>query len=238
MSFHKLAIIGVFALGLWSCAALPPVAVNKASRGSNQPQAGALPEGQGWWYARFHIDWPEGEEPRWYIGTMIGGEVIAPIFDEYYQDVYIWRVHRRAARDGYGHVFSFIFYSTPQGAQRIFNALENHPVVKSLLASGRLTRVTVDDVTRITRPNIEDTSDKHWPLSVQKSWPALIMGTSRMWLDLVSQVASGESRTDDPEEKYKKVQDDVTRIWREQGQHAVLHHIDAVFAYQPLLIRY
>jgi hypothetical protein len=197
-----------------------------------------LPDGEGWWYARFHIDWPEGEPTRWYMGTLIGGEVIAPIFDDYYPDVYIWRIHRRASRDGYGHVFSFIFYSTPQGAQRIYAAIENNAVVKSLLESGQLTEVSVDDVTRITRPNIEDTSDEHWPESVQKTWPAMIMGTSRMWLDLVSELAANESAFGGLDAKYKNVQEAVTAIWREQGQHAVLHHINAVYAYQPLLIRY
>ena len=238
MIVHKLFITAMLALGLWGCASLAPIVENSGTREHDQKHSGTLPEGEGWWYARFHIDRPEDEEIRWYMGTLIGGEVIAPIFDEYFQDVYIWRIHRRAGNDGHGHVFSFIFYSTPQGAQRIFNTIENHTVVKSLLESGRLTKVTVDDVTRITRPNIEDTSDDHWPVSVQKTWPAMIMGTSRMWLDLVSELASHESNIGGVEAKYKKVQDDITRIWREQGQHAMLHHLNAIFAYQPLLIRY
>ena len=236
--FQKLFIAAILVIGLWGCTSLSPVVESSDIRESDQPLSGTLPEGEGWWYARFHIYWPEDEEARWYMGTLIGGEVIAPIFDEYYQDVYIWRIHRRASRDGYGHVFSFIFYSTPQGAQRIYAIIENHAVVKSLLENGRLTRVTTDDVSRITRPNIEDTSDDHWPLSVQKTWPAMIMGASRMWLDLVSELASHESNIDGVDAKYKKVQDDVTRIWREQGQHAILHHMNAIYAYQPLLIRY
>jgi len=236
--FQKLFITAFLAISVWGCTSLSPVVESNDARESDTALSGTLPEGEGWWYARFHIYWPEDEEARWYMGTLIGGEVIAPIFDEYYQDVYIWRIHRRAARDGYGHVFSFIFYSTPQGAQRIYTAIENHAVVKSLLESGRLTKVTTDDVTRITRPNIEDTSDEHWPVSVQKTWPAMIMGASRMWLDLVSELASHESSIDGIDAKYKKVQDDITRIWREQGQHAILHHMNAVYAYQPLLIRY
>jgi hypothetical protein len=236
--FYKRFITVMLAFGLWGCAALAPVVEDSDTMANVQADAGALPEGEGWWYARFHIDWPEGEPTRWYVGTLIGGEVIAPIFDDYYQDVYIWRIHRRASRDGYGHVFSFIFYSTPQGAQRIYAAIENNTVVKSLLESGQLTEVSVDDVTRITRPNIEDTSDEHWPESVQKTWPAMIMGTSRMWLDLVSELAANESAIGGLDAKYKNVQEAVTAIWREQGQHAVLHHINAVFAYQPLLIRY
>jgi hypothetical protein len=236
--FYKRFLTVMFAFGLWGCASLAPVVEGSDTMATVQADAGALPEGEGWWYARFHIDWPEGEPARWYVGTLIGGEVIAPIFDDYYQDVYIWRIHRRASRDGYGHVFSFIFYSTPQGAQRIYAAIENNAVVKSLLESGQLTEVSVDDVTRITRPNIEDTSDEHWPESVQKTWPAMIMGTSRMWLDLVSELAANESAIGGLDAKYRNVQEAVTAIWREQGQHAVLHHINAVYAYQPLLIRY
>jgi hypothetical protein len=236
--FYKQLITVMLVLGLSGCASLAPVVEDSAATQQPQADAGALPEGEGWWYARFHIDWPEGEPARWYVGTLIGGEVIAPIFDDYYQDVYIWRIHRRANRDGYGHVFSFIFYSSPQGAQRIYSAIQNHAVVKSLLENGQLTKVTVDDVTRITRPDIADTSDEHWPESVQKTWPAMIMGTSRMWLDLVSELAASESAIGGLDAKYKNVQEAVTAIWREQGQHAVLHHINAIYAYQPLLIRY
>lgn len=236
--FHRLFITTILALGLWGCASLSPVVDSSDARGNQRVQSGTLPEGEGWWYARFYIDWPEDAEISWYIGTLIGGEVIAPTYEEYARDISVWRVHRRAGRDSSGHVFSFIFYSTPQGAQRIYNAIENHAVVKSLLESGRLTRVAVDDVARITRPNIEDTSDDSWPLSVQKTWPAMIMGGSRMWLDLVSELASRESSTGGIEAKYKKVQNDITRLWREEGQHAVLHHLNAIYAYQPLLIRY
>jgi hypothetical protein len=236
--FHKLFITAILALGLWGCASISPVAESSDTREYDHTVPGVLPEGEGWWYARFQIDWPEGEEVSWYMGTLIGGEVIAPILDEYDQDVSAWRVHRRAARDGSGHLFSFIFYSTSQDAQRIFNAIKNHTVVKGLLQSGRLTEVEVDDVTSITRPNIEDTSDNSWPVSVQKTWPAMIMGASRMWLDLVSELASREHSVGGVEAKYKKVQEDITEIWREDGQHAVLHHLNAIYAYQPLLIRY
>ena len=236
--FQKLFVTAVLAIGVWGCTSLSPVVESSDAGARDQAPTGTLPEGTGWWYARFHINWPEDGDTRWYVGTLIGGEVIAPIFDEYHQDVYIWRIHRRASRDGYGHVFSFIFYSTPQGAQRIYSAIQNNAVVRSLLDRGLLTKVSVDDVTRITRPDIEDTSDAHWPASVQQTWPAMIMGTSRMWLDLVSELAADASDIDDIEDRYRKVQEDVTRIWREQGQHAILHHINAVYAYQPLLIRY
>ena len=231
-----LLLIVTALLVLSGCAAVTPVEDDTPA--SLAPGAtDTLPDGEGWWYARFHIDWPEDSPIRWHMGTLIGGEVIAPVFDEYYQDIYIWRVHRRASRDG-GHIFSFIFYSTPQGAQRIYTAIQNNGVVKSLLDSGQLTRVDVDDVTRITRPNIEDTSDARWAEPVQKTWPAMIMGASRMWLDMVSELAAEEYATSDLDEKYRKVQDGLTDLWQDQGQHAMLHHLNAVYAYQPLLMRY
>jgi len=34
------------------------------------------------------------------------------------------------------------------------------------------------------------------------------------------------------------VQQDLNDIWASQGQHAMLHHLSAIFAYQPLLIKY
>lgn len=236
VSLCRLSTIVIALLALSGCASLTP-AGDDTTADVVAASADALPEGEGWWYARFHIDWPEDSPIRWHMGTLIGGEVIAPVFDEYYQDIYIWRVHRRASRDG-GHIFSFIFYSTPQGARRIYAAIENNAVVKSLLDNGQITRVEVDDVARITRPNIEDTSDARWSEPVQKTWPAMIMGASRMWLDMVSELAAEEYATRDLDEKYRKVQAGMTDIWQDQGQHAMLHHLNAVYAYQPLLMRY
>lgn len=101
-----------------------------------------------------------------------------------------------------------------------------------------MTKVGFDDTSRITRPRIEDTSDRHWSLSVQQTWPALAMGASRMWLDLVGEVADKHADEQDLEQRYIEVQQDVNDIWAKQGQHAVLHHISGIFAYQPLLITY
>ncbi len=242
--FHKLFVTVILHLVLAGCASLSSISNSDDNQQQDQVLVGsqaesiALPAAKGWWYARFHIPRPAGEATRWYMGSLLGGEVIVPVFVAHYQDVHIWRIHRRAAYDTLGHVFSFIFYSTPQAAKRIYHSIENHVLVQNLLQNGRLTKVAFDDVSRITRPNIEDTSDDHWPLSVQRTWPSMIMGISRMWLDLVSELASRETDDSDIEAKYRNVQNKITLIWREQGQHAMLHHLNAVYAYQPLLIRY
>jgi uncharacterized Tic20 family protein len=36
---------------------------------------------------------------------------------------------------------------------------------------------------------------------------------------------------------YKQTNDRVSTLWREQAQHAYLHHLSALFGYQPVLIR-
>jgi len=236
--YYRPLITTLVVFALCGCTALAPVVNDSVTAPETAAEPDSLPEGEGWWYARFRIDWPEGESTRWYMGTLIGGEVIAPIFDEYYQDVFIWRVHRRAGNDDYGHVFSFIFYSTAAGAQRIYADLEKNPVLQRLRQEGRVTKVGFDDTSTISRPRIEDTSDRHWSLSVQQTWPALAMGASRMWLDLVGEVADKHADELDLEQRYIEVQQDVNDIWAKQGQHAVLHHISGIFAYQPLLITY
>ncbi len=59
-----------------------------------------------------------------------------------------------------------------------------------------------------------------------------------MWLDLVGEIAAKHSDEQDLEQLYMKVQQDINILWAEKGQHAVLHHLSAIFAYQPLLITY
>lgn len=218
--------------GLWGCSAIRPEPVEVPV------VEGSLPEGQGWWYARFRIPRPEGEAPRWHVGTLLAGEVIAPVFDTHFRDILIWRVHRRAGNDDHGHVFSFIFYSTPEGAQRVYNDIAGNPVLARLRQEGMVSWVGFDDLHEITSPAIEDTSDSNWSAPVQKTWPALLMGASRMWLDLIGELATAHADVDDLEQRYQIVQQELNDIWSSQGQHAMLHHLSALFAYTPLLIKY
>jgi hypothetical protein len=222
---------------LWACALAPPAATSPVVAVPHVA-ADELPAGEGWWYAQFFIARPDGEAIRWHIGTLLAGEVIAPVFDTHYRDIRIWRIHRRAARDEAGHVFSFIFYATPAGAQRIYRTIAGNPVLSRLREDGQLTRVQFDDVRILSRPGIGDTSDANWLPLIQQTWPALIMGASRMWLDMVSVLAAQQPAELDLEQRYLAVNKEIGRIWAEQGQHAMLHHLSAIYAYEPLLIRY
>ncbi|MDH3979161.1 MAG: hypothetical protein OEU91_01465 [Gammaproteobacteria bacterium] len=232
MKTYRQIIIVLLLYGLWGCSAIQPKPVEMPA------VEGGLPDGQGWWSARFRVARPEGEAPRWHIGTLLAGEVIAPVFDTHYRDIMIWRVHRRAGNDDHGHVFSFIFYGTPDGAQRVYKDIADNPVLARLRQEQKISWVGFDDLHTITRPDIEDTSDSNWSVPVQKTWPALIMGASRMWLDLVGELAAAHTDEPDLERRYEIVQQELNGIWAGQGQHAMLHHLSAIFAYEPLLIKY
>ena len=197
----------------------------------------AKADGKSWWYYRVKVNRPKQTPPNWAMGALLAGEVFSPVLDDYRQDIDLWRFHRRAGRDKSGHLFSFVFYSSALTAQSIYKDLEHNSLLLSLIEQGKLDRVQFDDVEQLSKPKREDTSDKSWPLIIQKSWPDYIMGVSQMWLNLVQGLAEKNQRVD-MIERYDEVQKELTTLWREHGQHAWLHHLNALHAYEPMLIRY
>lgn len=220
------------------------VAAGCAAPGANtrpdgtETVAGALPEGTGWWFARFRIAEPDMTEPRWYLDSLLAGEVLAPVLERNHGDILIWRVHRRSVDDEHGHMFSFIFYATAPGAERVYAALRQSPALQGLRREGIVADLILDDLHTIIRPDIGDTSDPAWSDAVQQTWPAYAMGASRMWLDLVGIIADSHADEPDLVARYRAVQQEINDTWAGQGQHALLHHLSALFGYQPLLVTY
>jgi hypothetical protein len=190
----------------------------------------------GWWYAAFEFDWPEGEVPAWHRDVMVAHRIVAPVLQAYRSQIRYWRIHRRAARDGAGHRFSFIFYTDPETARQIYAAIDSDPDLKAW--RGLIRKVQFDDPSRITRPNVEDTSDPAWPELIQKTWPAYIMGISEMWLELVIRLAAELAPETLEEDPYRKVQEALDALWAANAGHAFLHHLNAIYAYQPFWTRY
>jgi hypothetical protein len=201
----------------------------------------SLPSGNGWWYARFRINWPPETDPIWYMDLYLAHQVVLPLLQAHQNDIQLWRFHRRSARDGAGRQFSFIFYASPRTARNIFQTLQSDPMVSDMKSTGVIDDVVCDDPAKLTRPNIEDTSDKNWPVSIQKTWPYYIMGVSQMWLNLIAQVADDDMKSDSPssikeiEAFYKQVEETMTDLWQKQGRHAFMHHLNALFGYKPLI---
>ena len=62
-----------------------------------------------------------------------------------------------------------------------------------------------------------------------------------MWLNLVVEVAERDLKDNRPttleeiDSFYQQVDETVTEFWQKNGRHAFLHHLNAIFEYQPLI---
>ncbi len=199
-----------------------------------------LPSGNGWWYVRFSMNWPHDTKPVWHMDLFLAHQIISPLLKKYKEEILLWRFHRRAARDASGRQFSFIFYTTPINAVKIFSEIESDPLL-TVFKPNIIEQVSFDNTDKIIRPDIKDTSDHNWPLSIQKTWPYYIMGVSEMWLNLINCMVvenKGKKEIKSVEEInmfYKKISDRIDEIWIKEGRHAFIHHLNALFGYKPVI---
>lgn len=227
--------------GLWlfaGCAGtpLPPV-----SGPALPDDLATAAEGHGWWSVRFRMDHPD-ERPRWEVDLLIAHRIVAPLIKVYRSEIELWRFHRRFAEDIRGHQFSFLFFASADTAHRIHQQVIADPVVGQLFSSGTIVEVLTDDVAHNDRRAVGDTSDANWSPVMQANWPYFIMGVSRMWLGMIDQVsrnigAADEATCDQLLDHYQKVNDRVTHTWQHESQHALLHHLNAIFGYEPMILK-
>lgn len=219
----------------------------KAGRQSvQQPQVGQARETKapsqfGWWSVRFRNVRAEDESPRWHVDLMLADLVVEPVIEQFAGDLALWRFHRRAGRDDPGHQFSFVFYSDPETARKVFVAIEGTPILQRMQENSVVDMVRYDDYTVIARPDISDTSDESWLPALQRVWPAYIMGASVMWLGLINEhvVISDPLAVEfeELEDYYETANTQITSLWRNEGQHPFLHHLNALFGYSPMLLQ-
>jgi hypothetical protein len=194
----------------------------------------------GWWYARFQLEWPDNEDPKWQTDLILAHMVLSPIIAQHQEAIGLWRFHRRALRDKAGHQFTFIFYASPQVARQVFNQVTSDPFLEEMKAGGILSQAHFDDTNFVAKPRLEDTSDRRWSLPVQRSWPYFIMGVSEMWLHMIQETVELNPSEVKPQSLqdcmafYKKVEESITEAWKKEGRHAYLHHLNAIFGYEPL----
>jgi hypothetical protein len=226
------AFIFLLAILTASCATKPPPRHDTV----------APTEERGWWRAAFQMDWPEESEPRWYVDLFLAHEVIRPILESHEADIPLWRFHRRAARDALGHRFSFVFYSSPQTANQVFESIGSSARLRQLTEAGVVRGVDCDVTGTVYRPRVEDTSDPAWSEAMRRAWPHYIMGVSRLWLSLITESlgkhSSGKNPSSAPEIQalYEQVSEDITATWQQEGRHALLHHLNAIFGYEPIVV--
>lgn len=89
---------------------------------------------------------------------------------------------------------------------------------------------------RPRRPGIADVSDTDWTPGMQRAWPYFIQGVSRLWLELIREIEAGGEWPDDLEARYAAIGEALDTLWRNQGDHALLHHLNAVFGYREVSV--
>ena len=220
------------ALLLLAAGCAPTPASVKADRGTQSMAEGA----ESWWYVRFRLRWPEGDEPLWYPDLLLADRVIGPVLEAERGSIGLWRFHRRAARDEAGRRFSFIFRATPTTAARVNARIAADPLVARLRKRGILDEVLFDDPDQPKRLGIGDTSDPSWSRQMQTAWPHFIMGASQLWLELIRELDKRGKWPKEPLARYAAIDKALNELWRSEGGHALLHHLSAVFGYQELLV--
>jgi hypothetical protein len=217
-------------------AAADPTVMDPALAGPAVTDPTVAPDALYWWYVRFRMHWPEGEEASWYPDLWLADRLLGPVLEAEAASIDLWRFHRRAARDGAGRQFSFIFRATPVTAARINARIGNDPLVHRMQRDGILSQVVFEDPARPQRPGIGDTSDSAWSPEMQRAWPHFIMGVSRLWLELIRELQQGSDWPLEPAQRYAAISDSVDAHWRNEGSHALLHHLNAIFGYREVQI--
>jgi hypothetical protein len=202
-------------------------------------ETGVMPAGGaalGWWYVRFRLNWPEGEEPVWYPDLLLADRVVGPVLDARRAEIPLWRFHRRAARDGAGRQFSFIFQASPAVASWVNARIAADPLLAHLQEEGMVRSVVYDDVGNVRRPGIGATSDANWSPEMQAAWPHFIMGASQLWLELIREIGKKGEWPAEPKARYAAIDQALNALWRDEGGHALFHHLSAVFGYRELAV--
>ena len=69
---------------------------------------------------------------------------------------------------------------------------------------------------------------------MQRAWPYYIMGVSRLWLDLIREYGQSDDLPRASKKRYATISQTLDSLWRDEGGHALLHHLSAIFAYREV----
>ena len=209
------------------------------------PEAAALDAERpdlAWWQLRFRFVWDEEEAPDFSAHLLIAEQLLLPVIVEQQAGLALWRFHRRAGPGDSGNQFSLIFYSDAATAERIDQQIASAPLTQWLLQNKLIDKVRFAQRSPEELGRLELTSDPEWPIEMQRSWPYYAMGASQAWLMLVQELSQEDAPAGDVDYPtlllhYQDVDARLNAQWRSFGQHAYLHHLSAIYGYQPLQIR-
>jgi hypothetical protein len=187
------------------------------------------------------MSWPLDTNADGAVDLLLAHAVVGPVLQEHAKKIYWWRFHRRAMRDKIGHQFSFLFYTEPSVASEVMEEIKKSEVLQQALKEKIVEKIIFSDPNKTVRQKIEDMSDPHWSPTLQRNWPSFIMGVSALWFGLIDDQMANVTKEDLNESgilgPYRQADTAITSMWRKEGQHAFLHHLSAIFGYEPLMIR-
>lgn len=195
-----------------------------------------------WHYYRFRMQWPDNAEPQWWLDLFVVDTLFRPILSEHRKRIELWRFHRRAARDASGHQTTLLCFMPEAEAARVEALIHDSTALRRLKASGWLREFLYE----AGGNRIESSSDPHWSIEIQRSWPYFIAGVSEMVLNLLAAIRAAAAdrlglrppaTPQDIEALYVEVNARLTELWRDEGSHAFFHHLNALFGYAPLFAR-
>lgn len=222
---------------LSACATTPPASATAPASIANLD----LGTEQGWWSVAITIRWPADTAPKFHVDPLLAAEVFRPLILRHESALPLWRFHRRAARDDAGHRFRFLFYASRATAAAVYEELAADAMLKRLRADGVLTAIQVDDVHTTWRPEPGAMGDPRWSPEINRAWPYFALGVSKTWLALIESVA-GSVPTDLPVaeimSRYETAERRIRSQWQAEGGHAFLHHLNALFGYEPVAVRF
>ena len=211
------------------------------SRSINLPQPAPLLDGARWHQARFFLEWPEGREPNFSSDMLIAHSVVQPALEAHTMSIYLWRLHQRALRDQGGHQLTFFAFVPDAEFQQLESMIRSLPLLEELRAASVISRVEFSLADVPDPQELGGVSDPAWPSQLQSAWPLFANGASSAWLALVDQFAAqrcpGATALNSLQPCFQKVFADVDVMWRMHGQHAFLHHLNAIFSYRPLYLK-
>lgn len=202
-----------------------------------------------WWAYRYRIAWPEqDEQPDFAVDLLLAHALVRPVLLKNSDKLLWWRFHRRASRQPPGHQFSFLFYSNRETATDVIKMLDDSSLLARLKDGGLVQETVSSDKYKQQNSAIEAYSDSAWPAVIQRTWPSYIMGVSAYWLALIDELKIEQADSQDATvidtvelsdmlEDYRRIDDEITLLWKKEGQHVLLHHLSAVFGYKPMTLR-
>lgn len=197
--------------------------------------AAGLTDESRWWHVRFRFHRDGLATTNSYLDGLMAVELMAPLLEQREREMALWRFHRRWPEDPVGHQLSFMFFAQPATALAIEQELKKEPLLRRLTDEGHLRDWFVEPSPHDDAVVPASTSDDRWPPALQREWPHFIMGASRMWLGLL-QDASARYRTLTLHCRYRRVEKVINELWFEEANHALFHHLSALFGYRPMRV--